>query len=52
MIIWSGVPLFVNLLTQFMLLLEIGFSLGLVFGLVALIISLPLLIWFGYTRSS
>jgi hypothetical protein len=52
LIIWSGIPLVVDLLTRFLYLLQIGFSLGLVYGLIALIISLPLLIWSGYTRSS
>lgn len=51
-IIRSGIPLLVDILSWFIHLLQIGFSLGLVYGLIALIISLPLLIWSGYTRSS
>jgi hypothetical protein len=51
-IIWSGIPLLVEILIHFMVLLQTGFSLGLVYGIIALIISFPLILWLGYTRSS
>jgi hypothetical protein len=52
MIIWSGIPFAVYLLGEFLHLLEIGFTLGLVYGLIALIISFPLILWYGIKRSS
>ena len=51
MIIWSGIPAAVDILVEFMRLLEIGFTLGLVYGLIALLISSPLILWYGFTRS-
>jgi len=44
----SGIPLAISVLDEFMRLLGYGFTLGLVFGLVAFAISLPLLVWFAY----
>lgn len=52
MIIWSGIPFAVFLLGEFIHLLEIGFTLGLVYGLIALIISFPLILWYGIRQSS
>lgn len=52
MIIWSDIPLAVYVLREFMRLLEIGFNLGLVYGLIALLISSPLIVWYGYSRST
>jgi hypothetical protein len=52
MIIWSNIPLAITVFAEFMRLLEIGFTLGLVYGLIALLISSPLIIWYGYSRST
>ena len=51
MIVWSGLPAAVALLDECMRLLELGFSLGLVYGLIALLVSSPLILWYGYCRS-
>lgn len=48
--VWSGLPVAVSVLTEIVLLLGYGLTLGLVYGLVALAVSLPLLIWFMCTR--
>lgn len=52
MIVWSGFSPAVSLFNGGMYLLEIGFTLGLVYGSIALIISSPLVLWYGYSRSS
>jgi hypothetical protein len=44
LILWSSNPLAVSLLEGFVYLLGIGFSLGLLFGIIALLISAPLVI--------
>ena len=46
LVIWSGIPSAVNLLTELLHLLASGFTLGLVYGLVTLAVSLPLLFWY------
>ena len=46
--IWSGIPVIVSLLTELVRLLGYGFTLGLVYGLVALAVSLPLILWYAY----
>jgi hypothetical protein len=51
-IVWTGFSPAVYLLNGGMYLLEIGFTLGLVYGSIALIITSPLIFWYGYTRSS
>ncbi len=50
LVIWSGLPVAVSVLTEIVLLLGYGLTLGLVYGLVALAVSLPLLILFMCTR--
>jgi hypothetical protein len=52
MILWSKIPVAENFLTVVMHLLDLGFTLGLVYGLIALTVSLPLVLWYGYTRRS
>jgi len=49
-IVWSKIPVAEDLLTGFMRLLEIGFTLGLVYGLIALLVSSPLILMYGYLR--
>ncbi|MCK9580670.1 MAG: hypothetical protein M0Q92_09500 [Methanoregula sp.] len=51
MIVWSKIPIAISLLDEFMRLLEIGFTLGFVYGLIALLISLPVILWYVYTRT-
>lgn len=48
----SGIPLAVSILDELVRLLGYGFMLGLVYGLVALCASLPLLLWYGYRQRS
>jgi hypothetical protein len=48
----SGFPLVVSLLDELVRLLGYGFMLGLVYGLVALCASLPLLFWYAYKHGS
>lgn len=50
MIVWSGIPSVLGVLGYGVRLLEIGFTLGLVYGLIALVISLPLIAWYAVTR--
>lgn len=50
MIVWSDISVLNYLLEQLMHLLEIGFTLGLVYGLIVLTISLPLIAWYAYTH--
>ena len=50
MIIWSGIPAAIFLLGEFIALLEIGFTLGLAYGLIALAISFPLVLWYAIKR--
>lgn len=52
LIVWSGIPLAISVLAEFMRLLGYGFTLGLVFGLVAFAVSLPLLAWYAYKHCS
>ncbi|NMB78950.1 MAG: hypothetical protein GYA23_07620, partial [Methanomicrobiales archaeon] len=52
MILYSNIPFIVDLFAQAMRLLEIGFTLGLVYGLFALILSTPLILWYVYRRVS
>jgi hypothetical protein len=50
--VWSGIPWAVAVLDSLVRLLGYGFMLGLVYGLVALAISLPLLVWYLHTHRS
>jgi hypothetical protein len=48
LVVWSGIPSVINVLSELVRLLGYGFTLGMVYGLVALAISLPLLFWYAY----
>jgi hypothetical protein len=48
----SGIPWAVSGLDELVRLLGYGFMLGLVYGLVALCVSLPLMFWYAYTHRS
>jgi hypothetical protein len=50
LIIWSGIPAAVSLLDALMRMLGYGFIFGLVYGLFALVVSLPLIVWYAYSR--
>ena len=52
LVVWSGIPWAVYLMTELIRLLGYGFTLGVVYGLVALTVSLPLLFWYAYTYHS
>jgi hypothetical protein len=52
LIVWSGIPLAISVLAELMRLLGEGFTLGLVYGLVAFTVSLPLLFWYLYKHCS
>lgn len=51
MAILSGIPVLTEIITEFLHLLEIGFTLGLVYGLIALLISSPLVLMYAVTRT-
>jgi len=44
----SGIPWAVSLLDELVRLLGYGFTLGVVYGLVALFVSMPVLFWYVY----
>lgn len=48
----SGIPVAVSVLDELIRLLGYGFSLGIVYGLVALVVSIPLLLWQVYRHRS
>ena len=50
MIVWSDISVLNYLLGECMHLLEIGFTLGLVYGLIVLAFSLPLVIWYAWQK--
>ncbi len=52
LIAWSGIPWAVSILLALTRLLGYGFMLGLVYGFVALVISLPLLAWYLFRHHS
>ena len=52
LIILSGIPWAVSILFGLVRLFGFGFTLGLIYGFVALTVSLPLLVWFAYTHLS
>jgi len=52
LMIWSGIPLAITIIDELMRMIGYGFTLGLVYGLVALAVSLPLVIWYGYKHHS
>ncbi|MFA5267937.1 MAG: hypothetical protein WC379_08190 [Methanoregula sp.] len=49
---WSGIPLLISIIDELVRLLGYGFTLGLVYGFVALAVSLPLAIWYLFTHHS
>jgi hypothetical protein len=51
-IVWSGIPGAVSVLEALVRILGYGFTLGFVYGLVALAASLPLLAWYLYAHRS
>ncbi len=51
LILWSAIPLAVNFLAEIIHLVSIGFFLGLTFGIIALLISLPLVILYIHRNS-
>jgi hypothetical protein len=52
LIVWTGIPLALSLMDEMVRLIGYGFTLGLVYGMVALAVSLPLVIWYGYKHHS
>jgi hypothetical protein len=50
MILWTDIPLAVNVLEGITRLLGVGFALGLAFDIIALIISFPLMIWYVHNH--
>ncbi|MGB9176544.1 MAG: hypothetical protein WCB46_07405, partial [Methanoregula sp.] len=48
LVVSSGIPSVINILSELARLLGYGFTLGMVYGLVALAVSLPLLFWYAY----
>ncbi len=50
LIVWSSNPLAGSILEGFVYFLSIGFSLGLVFGIIALVISIPLIILYVHGK--
>lgn len=46
LILWSSLPLAVTILEGITLLVGIGFAFGLMFGIIALVISSPLMVWY------
>jgi membrane glycosyltransferase len=52
LVVWSGIPSAVYVVTELIYLLGYGFTLGLVYGLLAFAVSLPLLVWYAYTHRS
>ena len=48
LIVWTGIPQALSMMDELVRMIGYGFTLGLVYGMVALAISLPLVIWYGY----
>jgi hypothetical protein len=46
LVLWSGIPLLVTMMDEILQLVGIGFVLGLVFGITALVLSSPLMVWY------
>jgi hypothetical protein len=51
LILWSGIPWAVTILSEIMRILGMGFVLGLGFGLIALVLSSPLLLFYLYRHT-
>ena len=52
LIVWTGIPPAISIMDELVRLIGYGFTLGLVYGMVALIVSLPLVIWYWYKYHS
>jgi len=52
LIAWTGIPPAISIMDELVRLIGYGFTLGLVYGMVALAVSLPLGIWYGYQHHS
>jgi hypothetical protein len=50
LIFLSAVPWAVSILREITAVIGMGFALGLTFGLIALVVSLPLLVWYAWIR--
>ena len=50
LLIWSSIPVAVNLMEGITFLVGISFTLGLLFGIIALVISSPLLVWYVHKK--
>jgi hypothetical protein len=50
LILWSSLPMAVTLLEEITRLVGIGFAFGLMSGIIALVISSPLMVWYIYKR--
>jgi hypothetical protein len=50
LLIWSSIPALVSLMEGINLLLGISFTLGLLFGIIALMISSPLIVWYVHKK--
>jgi hypothetical protein len=48
----SAIPLAVSILLEITTIAGMGFTLGLVFGLIALVLSLPLFVWYAFLHHS
>jgi hypothetical protein len=51
LVVWSGIPWAVSAAEELVRLTGYGFMLGLVFGLIALVVSLPPAAWYLFRRS-
>jgi hypothetical protein len=49
-ILWSGIPFAISVLEGITRLIGIGFALGLAFGIIALVISSPLMVWYVHNH--
>jgi len=50
LLIWSSIPVAVNLMEGITFLVGISFTLGFLFGIIALVISSPLIIWYVHKK--
>ena len=50
LVLWSGIPWALAVLDEMVRLIGYGFMLGMIYGLVAVVASLPVLVWYAYTH--
>ena len=50
LLIWSSIPVAVNLMEGITFLVGISFTLGFLFGIIALVISSPLIVWYVHKK--